>query len=166
MGTIYVHAIWRSLHSLITKKGDVKCDDKYPKSMWGTQTTDKWKWNIRYTIIHEGLSFFFFSFGLLGELSGSFVARKHLIKCVKTLSTLSAVFAEASMKSHPSRRAMLNPSSRDTWRSFLSTMLPTSMNIGLCRFARIMAEWNVSRRSNVWRDATEYTKMKPWPSLF
>jgi hypothetical protein len=45
-------------------------------------------------------------------------------------------------------------------------LLPTSMNIGFWRLTLNMDCRKTSRRSNVARDAMEYTRMNPWPSLW
>lgn len=94
------------------------------------------------------------------------VARKARTKLVKRSSTLCAVFAEVSKNAQPKDRARACPSSLDTSLSYvLSHLFPTSIKIGFCLFTRSMDCRKTSSRSNVDRDAIEYTRMNPWPSL-
>ena len=93
-------------------------------------------------------------------------ARNERTRFMKRLSTLCAVLAEVSIKSHPNCRARAAPSFLETSLSkVLSHLLPTSINIGWPRLTRIIDLRNISRRSNVDREAIEYTRMNPWPSL-
>lgn len=94
------------------------------------------------------------------------VARNERTRFMKRRSTFCAVFAEVSIKSHPNCRARAAPSSLETSLSkVLSHLLPTSINIGSPRLTRFIDCRNISRRSNVDREAIEYTRMNPWPSL-
>jgi hypothetical protein len=114
--------------------------------------------------------------GLLGSLtrgwgtapcSVCFVLRRLRTRFVKSRSTFWAVLALVSRNSQPNSLASCIPSSRVTSRSScLSALLPTSMNIGFWRLTLNMDCRKTSRRSNVARDAMEYTRMKPWPSLW
>lgn len=127
--------------------------------------------NIRHITTHLGL------LPSLGGLSPClvlgppasrrFVCRSARTKLVKRSSTLYAVLADVSINSHPNVRASAMPSSRDTSRSYvLSHLLPTSMKIGFCRLTLSIDCRNTSRRSKVDREAIEYTRMKPCPSLW
>ena len=115
-------------------------------------------------------------FGLLGPSGGRagpavpcsccFVCRSNRTSVVKRRSTFIAVFADVSRNSQPKFLASCAPSSLDTSRSYcLSHLLPTSINTGFCRFTFIIACRKTSNRSKVAREAIEYTRMKPCPSL-
>jgi len=71
------------------------------------------------------------------------------------------------MNEHPKDRASATPSSFDTSLSYvLSHLLPTSMKIGFCLFTRSIDCRKTSSLSNVDRDAIEYTRINPCPSLW
>lgn len=120
-----------------------------------------------YMIIH--LRFFSFSGDRTGPCtpcSCCFVDRSSRTRFMKRRSTLCAVFADVSRNSQPNDRASAAPSSRETSLSYcLSHLFPTSMKTGFCRLTFSMACRKTSSRSNVARDAIEYTRIKPWPSL-
>ena len=122
---------------------------------------------VPYMIIH--LRFFSFSGARTGPCipcSCAFVFRSSRTRFMKRRSTLCAVFADVSRKSQPNDRASAAPSSLETSRSYcLSHLLPTSMKTGFCRLTFNMACRKTSSRSNVARDAIEYTRINPWPSL-
>jgi hypothetical protein len=123
--------------------------------------------NVPYKIIHFFLSL---SFGLVGPgVPGSIflVCRSARTRFMKRRSTFSAVLAEVSMNSQPNWRASAAPSSFVTSRSLvLSHLLPTSIKIGSPLLTRRIDWRKTSRRSKVDREAIEYTRMKPWPSLW
>ena len=120
-------------------------------------------------IIHF-LGFFVPSTGRAGPAvpcSCCFVCRSKRTSVVNRRSTFIAVFADVSRNSHPKFRANCAPSSLDTSRSYcLSHLLPTSIKTGFCRFTFIIACRKTSNRSKVAREAMEYTRMKPCPSLY
>ena len=90
------------------------------------------------------------------------VARRARTRFMKSRSTLCEVFADVSRNSQPNERASAAPSSRETSRSYvLSHLLPTSTKIGRLRFTRNINCRNTSSRSNVARDAIEYTRINP-----
>ena len=121
------------------------------------------------------LSYMMKHLGLLGSLtrgwgtvpcSASFVLRRLRTRFVKSRSTFWAVLALVSRKSQPNSFASCIPSSRVTSRSScLSALLPTSTNIGFWRLTLNMDCRKTSSRSNVAREAIEYTRMNPCPSL-
>lgn len=121
------------------------------------------------------LSYMIKHLGLLGSLirgwgtapcSASFVLRRLRTRFVKSRSTFWAVLALVSRNSHPNSFASCTPSSRVTSRSScLSALLPTSTNIGFWRLTLNMDCRKTSSRSNVAREAIEYTRMNPCPSL-
>ncbi len=122
---------------------------------------------VPYMIIH--FLFFSFSAGRVGPgvpCSACFVCRSSRTSVVNSFSTFCDVLADVSRKSQPKLRASWEPSSLDTSRSnCLSLLLPTSIKTGFCRFTFSMAWRKTSNRSNVARDAMEYTRMNPCPSL-
>ncbi len=120
---------------------------------------------LSYMIIH--LDFFgSFRVGTDAPCSASFVLRRLRTRLVKSRSTFRAVLALVSRKSQPNSLASCIPSSRVTSRSScLSALFPTSMNIGFWRLTLSIDCRKTSKRSNVARDAIEYTRMKPCPSL-
>jgi len=123
------------------------------------------------------LSYMMEHLGLLGSLtrgwgtaappcSVCFVLRRLRTRFVKSRSTFCAVLALVSRNSQPNSLASCIPSSRVTSRSScLSALLPTSMNIGFWRLTLSMDCRKTSRRSKVAREAIEYTRINPWPSL-
>lgn len=123
---------------------------------------------VPYMMIHF-LVFFTPSAGRAGPetpCSCCFVCRSNRTRVMNRRSTFIAVFADVSRNSHPKLRASCAPSSLDTSRSYcLSHLLPTSINTGFCRFTFIIAWRKTSNRSKVAREAMEYTRMKPCPSL-
>jgi len=123
---------------------------------------------VRHKMKHFLLGFFSSS-GRCGlgtpPASVCLVARRARTRLVKRSSTLCAVFAEVSKNEQPKDRARATPSSFDTSLSYvLSHLFPTSIKIGFCLFTRSIDCRKTSSRSNVDRDAIEYTRMKPWPS--
>lgn len=90
-------------------------------------------------------------------LSVGLLTRQDLTMSAKIRSTLSAVLAEVSRKSHPKDRALSAPSCFVTSRSCsLSHWLPTSMKIGFSvRLTRNMDWRNTSRRVKEAREAIE-----------
>ena len=110
-----------------------------------------------------------FSFGFAdvdGPTSMLFVCRSARTRFVKTRSTFSDVFADVSMNSHPNCRASAAPSSLLTSRSWtLSHLFPTSIKIGSPLLTLLIDCLKPSSRLKVARDAIEYTRIKPWPSL-
>jgi len=98
--------------------------------------------------------------------TGSLLVRSNRTRLVNNRSTFWEVFADVSRKSHSKLCASLIPSSLETSRSYcLSHLLPTSMNIGFVLLTLIIACRKTSSRSKVARDAIEYTRIKPCPSL-
>jgi hypothetical protein len=94
------------------------------------------------------------------------VVRSARTRLVKTSSTLCAVFAEVSINEQPNDRASAIPSSFVTSRSYdLSHLFPTRMNTGFCLFTRSIDCRKTSSLSKVDRDAIEYTRINPCPSL-
>ena len=91
-----------------------------------------------------------------GPCSICFVCRRARTRFINSRSTLCAVLADVSKKSHPKERAIAAPSSRDTSRSYvLSHLLPTRTKMGLLRFTRSISCRKTSNRSNVCLDAIE-----------
>jgi hypothetical protein len=114
--------------------------------------------------------FFFSSGGCCGlsttPASVCCVLRSARTRLVKSSSTLCAVLADVSMKEQPKDRASATPSSLGTSLSrVLSHWFPTSRKTGFCLFTRSMDWRKTSSRLNVDRDAMEYTRMNPCPSL-
>ncbi len=104
--------------------------------------------------------------GIGAPCSASFVLRRLRTRFVKSRSTFRAVLALVSRNSQPNSLASCIPSSRVTSRSScLSALFPTSMNIGFWRLTLSIDCRKTSKRSNVAREAIEYTRMKPCPSL-
>lgn len=92
--------------------------------------------------------------------------RSSRTRCVNSRSTLTHVLADVSRNSQPKWRASCAPSSLETSRSYcLSHLLPTSMNTAFSRLTFSIACRKTSTRSKVARDAIEYARMKPSPSL-
>jgi hypothetical protein len=125
-------------------------------------------------VLHKIKHFDFFGFFTSSGRSGlgttpasvCRVLRNARTRLVKSSSTLCAVLAEVSIKEQPKDRASATPSSFDTSLSYvLSHLLPTSINIGFCLFTRNIDCRKTSSRSNVDREAIEYTRMNPCPSL-
>jgi len=120
------------------------------------------------------LSYMIRHFGLFDSLtrgrgtapcSANFVLRRLRTRLVKSRSTFWAVLALVSRNSQPNSFASCMPSSRVTSRSVcLSALLPTSINIGFWRLTLNMDCRKTSRRSNVAREAIEYTRINPCPS--
>lgn len=138
---------------------------------WGVKTSMKaMKRGMHYIIIHR-IGFFLPTVPscLVGSTTGlscCLVARNARTRFINSRSTLCDVFADVSKNSQPNDRANAAPSSLDTSRSYvLSHLFPTSTKMGLLRFTRSISCRNTSSRSNVDRDAIEYTRMNPWPSL-
>jgi len=126
--------------------------------------------------IARPLSYMIKHLGLLGSLtrgwgaapcSASFVLRRLRTRFVKSRSTFWSILALVSRNSQPNSFASCMPSSRVTSRSScLSALLPTSTNIGFWRLTLNMDCRKTSSRSNVAREAIEYTRMNPCPSLW
>ena len=141
-------------------------DDIMERSKRGSLKA-QWFQKTSYIITHlETFLSFFFSGG--GGAPGSIflVCRRDRTRFIKSRSTFWAVLADVSRNSQPNWRAKAAPSSLETSLSYvLSHLLPTSMNIGSPRLT-LRIDWrNISSRSKVDREAIEYTRMKPWPSL-
>ena len=85
---------------------------------------------------------------------------------MKRRSMFCAVLADVSMNSHPSWCARAAPSSLETSRSTaLSHLFPMSMKVGSPHLTLRIDWWKCRRRSNVDLEVTEYTRIKPCPSL-
>jgi len=119
---------------------------------------------LSYMIRHFGL-FDSFRGTVTTPCSANLVLRRLRTRLVKSRSTFWAVLALVSRNSQPNSFASCIPSSRLTSRSScLSALLPTSINIGFWRLTLNMDCRKTSRRSNVAREAIEYTRINPCPS--